>query len=103
FFLSGLSLDLLPSIVYPQIRVSVNNRGVEPAVLEETVAKVLETNLSTTENLIRMETEIQEGRVAVDLHFAYGTNIDFALQDASKNLDRARAQLPEEADPPTIF
>ena len=103
YFLSGLSLDLLPSIVYPQIRVSVNNRGVEPAVLEETVAKVLEANLSTTENLIRMETEIEEGRVAVDLHFAYGTNIDFALQDASKNLDRARSQLPEEADPPTIF
>lgn len=103
FFLSRLPLDLLPSIVYPQIRVSVNNRGVEPAVLEETVGKVLEANLSTTENLTRMETEVEEGRVAIDLFFSYGTNVDFALQDASKNLDRARAQLPEEAEPPTIF
>lgn len=103
FFLSGLPLDLLPSIVYPQIRASVTNQGVEPEVLEETVAKPLEASLSTTENLIRLETEVEEERVAVNLHFSYGTNIDFALQDASKNLDRARANLPEEAEPPTIF
>jgi hydrophobe/amphiphile efflux-1 (HAE1) family protein len=103
FFAAGLPLDLLPDIVYPQIRAGVANRGVEPQVLEETVAKPLEAALATTENLTRIETEIQEGRVGVNLHFSYGTNIDFALQDASKNLDRARAALPLEADQPTIF
>jgi len=95
FFLRGLPLDLLPSIVYPQIRANVTNRGVEPEVLEETVAKPLETALATTEDLILLETEVQEGRVGVNLHFSYGTNIDFALQDASKNLERARGSLPE--------
>src|SRR5690606_13078343 len=103
FFLAGLPLDLLPTIVYPQLRVGVNNSGVEPEVLEETIAKPLERALSTTENLVRIETEIQEGRVGVNLHFAYGTDIDFALQDAAKNLERVRGRLPEEADPPTIF
>ena len=101
-FVSRLPLDLLPRIIYPQVRVGVNNPGVEPGVLEETVAKPLEAALATTENLVRLETEIQEGRVGVNLHFRYGTNIDFALQDASTNLNRARSQLPEEADPPTI-
>ena len=103
FFASGLPLDLLPSIVYPQIRVGVSNRGVEPQVMEETVAKPLEAALATTEDLVRLETDVQEGRVGVNLHFSYGTNIDFALQDAAKNLERARGALPEEADPPTIF
>jgi hydrophobe/amphiphile efflux-1 (HAE1) family protein len=103
FFLGGLPLDLLPSITYPQLRANVTNRGVEPQVLEETVAKPLEAALSTTENLIRIETDVAEGRVGVNLHFAYGTDIDFALQDASKNLDRARAAMPQEADAPTIF
>lgn len=103
FFLARLPLDLLPTIVYPQIRVNVNNRGVEPEVLEETVAKPLEAALATTENLARIETEVQEGRVGINLHFNYGTDIDFALQDAAKNLERARGQLPEEADPPTIY
>jgi CzcA family heavy metal efflux pump len=103
FFLGKLPLDLLPSITYPQVRANVNNRGVEPEVLEETIAKRLEASLATTENLIRIETDISEGRVGINLHFAYGTDVDFALQDASKNLDRARSVIPQEADPPTIF
>ena len=102
-FVSGLPLDLLPKIVYPQIRAGVSNPGVEPEVMEETIAKPLERALSTTEDLVRIETEVEEGRVGVNLHFRYGTDIDFALQDASKNLDRARSSLPEEADAPTIF
>src|SRR5690606_24204710 len=102
FFLRGLPLDLLPTIVYPQLRVGVNNSGVDPLVLEETVAKPLEAALATTEDLIRIQTEVREGQVGVNLHFAYGTDIDFALQDAAKNLERARSRLPEEADPATI-
>jgi len=101
-FVGQLPLDLLPRIIYPQVRVSVDNPGVEPGVLEETVAKPLEAALATTENLTRLETEIQEGRVGVNLDFRYGTDIDFALQDASTALNRARSQLPEEIEPPTI-
>lgn len=101
-FVGNLPLDLLPHVVYPQVRVGVSNPGVEPGVLEETVAKPLEAALATTANLTSMETNIQEGRVNVTLNFAYGTNVDFALQDASTSLDRARSQLPEEASPPTI-
>jgi multidrug efflux pump subunit AcrB len=39
----------------------------------------------------------------LNLTFAYGADIDFALQDAAKNLERARGRMPEEADPATIF
>lgn len=103
FYLGRLPLDLLPQIVYPQVRASVNYPGVAPEVMEEQVTKVLETALATTENVVRIETETQEGRASVDLHFRYGTDINFALQDASKNIDRARARLPRDADAPTIF
>ena len=103
FYLDRLSLDLLPQIVYPQVRANVNYSGVAPEVLEEQVTKVLETSLATTENMIRLESETSEGRAGVDLHFRYGTDINFALQDASKNLDRARARLPRDADPATLF
>lgn len=103
FYLQRLPLDLLPPIVYPQVRVGVNNPGVDPEVLEETIAKPLEAALSTTENLVRMETDITEGRVSLTLEFSYSTDIDFAMQDAAKNLESVRSRLPEEASPPTIF
>ena len=103
FYLSQLSLDLLPQIIYPQIRARLSYPGVAPEVMEEQVAKVLETALAPTEDVVEIETEISEGQTDVSLHFGYGTNVDFALQDASKNLDRARSRLPIDADSPTIF
>ncbi len=103
FYVTRLPLDLLPQIVYPQIRANVNYPGVAPEVMEEQVTKILETALATTENLVRLESETEEGRSGVNLHFRYGTDINFALQDASKNLDRARSRLPEDAEPATIF
>ncbi|HET9454400.1 MAG TPA: efflux RND transporter permease subunit, partial [Gemmatimonadaceae bacterium] len=102
-FIGRIAVDLLPSIVYPQIRVNVGYAGVEPVVLEEIVAKPLEAALATTEGITRMETNVSEGNVSVGLHFKEGTNLDFAMQDAAKNVERARSRLPEEADPPTVW
>jgi multidrug efflux pump subunit AcrB len=101
-YVGRIPVDLLPRIVYPQVRVNVTNAGVDPAVLEETVAKPLESALATTEGLTRMTTNVSTGFVNITLDFNYGTNVDFALQDAATNVERIRRRLPEEADPPTI-
>ena len=103
YFGRQLPVDLLPQIVYPQIRARLSYPGVAPEVLEEQVTKILETSLATTENLTRIESETNEGRADVNLYFRYGTDMNFALQDASKNLDRARSRLPTEAESPSIF
>ena len=101
-YVGRIPVDLLPRIVYPQVRVNVSNPGVEPAVLEETIAKPLEAALATTEGLTRMAVDVSTGFVNVTLDFDYGTNVDFALQDAAKNVERIRGRLPDEADPPSI-
>lgn len=102
FYAGRLPIDLLPQIIYPQIRASVSYPGVAPEVMEEQVTRVLETNLATTEGAVSLESQTSEGSSDVDLFFGYGTNINFALQDASKNLDRARSRMPDEADAPVI-
>ena len=101
-YVGRIPVDLLPRIVYPQVRVSVSNPGVEPAVLEETIAKPLEAALATTEGLTRMAADVSTGNVGITLDFEYGTDVDFALQDAAKNVERIRGRMPEEADPPNI-
>ncbi|HEU4563073.1 MAG TPA: efflux RND transporter permease subunit [Gemmatimonadaceae bacterium] len=101
-FVGRLPVDLLPEIEYPQVRVNVSYPGVEPVVLEEIVAKPLEAALAVTDGMTRLETEISEGWVSIGLHFEHGTDIDFALQDAAKNVERVRSRLPEDADPPTL-
>jgi hydrophobe/amphiphile efflux-1 (HAE1) family protein len=103
FFLDRLPVDLLPQITYPQIRVTVNYPGVAPEVMEEQVTRVLERNLAATENLVRITGRASEGRTNVDLYFSYEADVDVALQDASRHLERARTQLPPDIDPPRIY
>jgi CzcA family heavy metal efflux pump len=98
-----LAVDLLPRIVYPEVMASVSNPEVDPEVMEQTVAKVLEPRMATTEDAVLITSSSEEGRTHVELHFSYGTDVDVALRDASTKLDQARGALPEEADPPTIF
>ncbi|KKO44692.1 acriflavin resistance protein [Arsukibacterium ikkense] len=103
FFIQRLAVDLLPHIEYPQIRVSVNYPGVAPEVMEEQVTRVLERNLAAVENLTHIDSRASEGRTNVNLHFEFGTNLDIALQDTSRSLERAKTQLPLDIDPPRLY
>ncbi|TVR44023.1 MAG: efflux RND transporter permease subunit [Bacteroidia bacterium] len=102
-FMGRLPVSLLPEVDYPHIRVVVNYPGVTPEVVEEQVTRVLERNLSATENLAEMHGRASEGRSYIELFFEVGTDIDLALQDAARQLERARAELPPGTDPPRLM
>ena len=102
FFANRLPVDLLPEVVYPLIRVDVAYPGVAPEVIEEQVTRPLERQLASTEGLTLMASEAEEGMTDVSLLFRYGTDLDIALQDASRLLERARGQLPDDIEPPRL-
>ncbi len=103
FFIDRLPLNLLPEIVYPHIRVTVNYPGVAPEVMEEQVTRVLERQLAATENLSRIYSRASEGRTNINLIFEYGVNLDHALQDAARLMELARTQLPSDIEPPRLY
>jgi Cu/Ag efflux pump CusA len=90
FFYTTLTVDLLPRVVYPVVMAVVNYPGADPFVMEETVTKVLESRMATTEDVVEMRSDTREGRANVRMRFDYGKDIDIALRDASSQLDRAR-------------
>ncbi len=98
-----LGIDLLPHIIYPEIRVRILDPGVPAKIMEDEVTRQLEEQLAITEDAISVQSRTSEGRSSVDLSFAYGKDIDVALRDASTRLDRAKRFLPETIDPPIIF
>ncbi len=102
-FSGRLPVSLLPEVDYPHIRVVVNYPGVTPEVIEEQVTRVLERNLSATENLAELHGRASEGRSYIEMFFDAGTDIDLALHDAARQLERARAELPPEIDPPRLM
>ncbi|TVR00064.1 MAG: efflux RND transporter permease subunit [Deltaproteobacteria bacterium] len=103
FFQGRLAVDLLPAMAYPEIVVTVNYPGAAPEVMEQQITRVLESSLSATENLSRIASRASEGRTNVNLIFDYGTDIDLALQDAARNLELARTQLPPDIMPPRLY
>jgi len=103
FSLNRLGVDLLPNLIYPEVRVRILNPGVPAAIMEDEVTRQLEEQLAITENAINIQSRSSEGRSNVDLSFPYGTDINTALRDASNRLDRAKRFLPTEIEPPVIY
>jgi multidrug efflux pump subunit AcrB len=103
FALGRLSVDLLPHLIYPEIRVRILDPGVPASVMEDSVTRQLEEQLAITEGAISVQSRSNEGASSVDLTFEYGTDIDRALRDASTRLDRAKRFLPDTIDPPVIY
>ncbi len=103
FFSLRLPVDLLPNIVYPEVRVRVMDSGVPARIMEDQVTRHLEEQLAITENVIAMTSTSKDGESSVDLSFPYGTDVEIALRDASTRLDRAQRMLPTSIDPPTIY
>jgi CzcA family heavy metal efflux pump len=103
FAVERLNIDLLPHIIYPDIRVRILDPGVPASIMEDEVTRQLEEQLAITEDAVHIESQTSEGRSGVSLSFEYGKDIDIALRDASTRLDRAKRFLPESIDPPVIY
>ncbi len=103
FSLQRLGIDLLPHIIYPEVRVRILDPGVPAAQMEDRVTRQLEEQLAITEDAISVQSRTSEGRSSVDLSFPYGKDIDIALRDASTRLDRAKRFLPDSIDAPVIY
>ncbi len=98
-----LGINLLPDLIYPDVRVRISDSGVPARIMEDRVTRQLEEQLAITEGAIQVQSNSTEGRSSVDLSFPYGSDIDLALRDASTRLDRAKRFLPDSIDPPVIY
>jgi len=103
FALQRLGIDLLPKIIYPEVRVRILDPGVPARIMEDQVTRQLEEQLAITENAIQVQSKSKEGRSEVNLSFPYGADIDLALRDASTRLDRAKRFLPDSVEAPIIY
>jgi multidrug efflux pump subunit AcrB len=101
--LQRLGINLLPDLIYPDVRVRISDPGVPARIMEDLVTRQLEEQLAITEGAIQVQSNTTEGRSSVDLSFPYGSDIDLALRDASTRLDRAKRFLPDTIDPPVIY
>ncbi len=99
--LRELSVDLLPNISYPRLSIMARYPGVAPEEIETLVTRRLESSLLRIPGIRRVESVSEEGGVYMNLEFAWGTNMDFAMLHTREKLDSV--QLPDEVEDPSII
>src|SRR2546426_10215277 len=100
--LPRLPVDLLPDISQPTISVRVSYTGVGPLEMEELITRPLEQQLSAVSGLQQMNSTSQEGNSNIQLNFTWGHDLNEAMDEVRSRIDRVRARLPIDADPPII-
>ncbi len=101
--LRNLAVDLLPAVDVPQITITTQYEGVAPEEIETLITRPIEQATSTIEGVERIEAESSEGLSRVRLQFGWNSSLEMALDEVRVAVDRVRARLPEDAEPPNVY
>ena len=99
----NIPVDLMPETVYPTISVRAEYEGVAPEEMENLVVRPLEEAFAAAPGVEQIVSSVYEGLCYVRVGFDYDVNVDEAANELRVRLDRARRNLPEELEPPTMY
>ncbi|PKV75107.1 efflux RND transporter permease subunit [Pontibacter ramchanderi] len=98
----ALNYELLPKFNPPVLTISTIYPGASPNEVENSVTKEIEEALSALENVKTMRSTSLESFSIIVVELNQGTNVDLALQDAQRKINTILANLPDDAESPTL-
>jgi multidrug efflux pump subunit AcrB len=106
--LGALSYRATPKESFPELAISIIGvttvyPGVSPADIESQITRVIEEDLSTISDLKELTSTSTEGFSSVVAEFESTIDLNEALQKVREKVDLAKADLPEDAEEPTII
>jgi HAE1 family hydrophobic/amphiphilic exporter-1 len=102
FCFKYLGYELLPSITTPTITVTTIYPGAAPGEVENQVTKKIEDALSGLNNVDNLMSKSIDNVSIVIVNFNVGTNIDLILQEAQREIDQIKKDLPSETLAPML-
>jgi hydrophobic/amphiphilic exporter-1 (mainly G- bacteria), HAE1 family len=97
-----LQQDLLPNISVPAFVVITADPGASPGVVDQQVTLPIVAALQGVSGVTSVDSTSTSGASIVTVQFKDGTDLTVARQAVSTSLDRARAVLPAQVQPPNI-
>lgn len=97
-----LGYELIPKFETNMITISTVYPGASPSEIENTVTKKIEDAISSLENIKKIDSKSFESISVVMIQLNPGANTDYALNDAQRKVNAVLADLPDDADPPSL-
>jgi len=91
-----------PDVNIPIIYVSLSQTGISAEDSERLLVKPIEDEVKSVEGIKEVRSTAYSGGGNVLLEFDAGFNADQAMQDVREKVDRAKGDLPDEANEPTV-
>lgn len=91
-----------PDVEFPVVSVSVVLSGAAPEIIEQEIIDPLEAEINSIEGLKELISTSEDGMGQVVAEFELWRNQDLAAQDVRDAVERARRQLPQDAESPVV-
>jgi len=91
-----------PDVEVPIVYILLAHEGISPEDAERLLLRPVEQELRSIEGVKEMRSTAYQGGGSVLLEFEAGYDIDQALLDVREKVDQAEAELPADAEEPTV-
>jgi CzcA family heavy metal efflux pump len=90
-----MPVGLFPNVLFPRIAVTVDAGDRPPDQMEAVVTRPVEQALRAIPGVLNLRSVTSRGSAEISMNFAWGSNMDLALQRAEASLTRAQTGLPQ--------
>ncbi|MBN1975458.1 MAG: efflux RND transporter permease subunit [Sedimentisphaerales bacterium] len=97
-----LPREAFPDIPIPQIMISTMHEGVSPEDIETSITMKIEKELNSISGVKEITSSSAEGMSLISVEFTPDVPTNVALQRVRDRVDRAKGELPTDAEDPII-
>jgi len=94
--LFSLPQEKYPNITPPQVTITATYPGASAAVMESSVASLLESQLNGVKNMIYMTSTCSNNTYTLNIFFKTGTDNDLNLMNVQNKIQQVQSMLPQE-------
>lgn len=98
-----LPVNILPTVDYPVIQVTVAYPGASPGTMASAVALPLENEFTQIPGLQSVISDNKQGVSTINLTFSLSKSVDLAAPDVQAAITRAQNNLPKDLPAPPVY
>ena len=99
---SMMGYELIPKFETNMVTISTVYPGASPSEVETSVTRKIEDAVGSLENVKKVESSSYESLSVISVNLNTGADVNYALNDAQRKVNAILADLPDDADPPSL-